>query len=278
MQINAAKEVGLNIPDTILIERKEDLLNIDYYPIFIKPALAVYSYNGKLQKGKAHIGINKNDLEKFVDSLQENELCLVQSLIKGTGEGLFGYYNINKGVAWSAHRRLRMMNPHGSGSSACYSIPVDEQLRNTADKFLKKIAWDGIFMIEMLKDSNGTAWFMELNGRTWGSMALAIRQGLYYPLWAVEGALSSEFIPEAKSNNDDIVARHIGREIIHFLKVMKGSKYKNHVIWPSRVKTLIDLLKFNKKTHFYNYRKNEIRVFISDTVKTVTDRIFKARH
>jgi hypothetical protein len=217
-------------------------------------------------------------LEKFIDLWQEKEPYLVQKFIKGTGEGLFGYYYKNNGFAWSAHRRLRMMNPHGSGSSACCSITVDEELRKKVDNLLKKIAWKGIFMIEMLKDPTGTAWFMELNGRPWGSMALAIRKNLFYPLWAVEGTLSQDFIPDVKPNNDDIVARHIGREIIHFLRVMKGSKYRNYIIWPLRLRTFINLLKFNKKTYFYNYRKNEIRVFISDIIKTVTGQIFKARH
>jgi predicted ATP-grasp superfamily ATP-dependent carboligase len=278
MQIKAAKEAGLNIPDTVIIERKEDLLNICYYPIYIKPALAIRSYNGRLQKGKYHIGINKNNLKKFIDSWQEKEPLLVQKFIKGTGEGLFGYYNNNNGVAWSAHKRLRMMNPHGSGSSACCSIPVDEELRKTVDNLLKKITWKGIFMIEMLKDPTGTAWFMELNGRPWGSMALAIRKGLLYPLWAVEGTLCQDFIPNVKPNNDDVVARHIGREIIHFLQVMKGSKYRNYIIWPGRLRTFINLLKINRKTYFYNYQKNEIRVFISDIIKTVAGQVFKARH
>ncbi len=36
---------------------------------------------------------------------------------------------------------------------------------------------------------------MELNGRTWGSMALARRRGLDYPAWAVQAALDPEFEP-----------------------------------------------------------------------------------
>ena len=44
-------------------------------------------------------------------------------------------------------------------------------------------------MIELLRDRDGVAWFMELNGRTWGSLALARRLGLEYPAWAALDAL-----------------------------------------------------------------------------------------
>ena len=42
-----------------------------------------------------------------------------------------------------------------------------------------------MFMLELLRDAAGTPWFMEVNGRPWGSMALAVRRGFDYPVWAV---------------------------------------------------------------------------------------------
>ena len=46
----------------------------------------------------------------------------------------------------------------------------------------------------LLRDGEGTAWFMELNGRAWGSMALARRLGHEYPRWAVQAALGEHEI------------------------------------------------------------------------------------
>ena len=44
----------------------------------------------------------------------------------------------------------------------------------------------------------GPAWFVELNGRPWGSMALARRQGLEYPAWQVTLALDASVAGRVK--------------------------------------------------------------------------------
>lgn len=92
----------------------------------------------------------------------------MQPLIRGVGEGLFGYVGPRGVTAWSSHRRVRMVNPHGSASSACRSNPVDGDLIGPSERFLSAIGWRGMFMLEFLRDSDGEPWFMELNGRTWG--------------------------------------------------------------------------------------------------------------
>lgn len=275
LQVEAAKKAGFNIPTTKIIEKVDKLLSIDYFPVIVKPALAVRLSDGRLQKGNIIIGKNKHDLANFAKSWHENEPLLVQPFIPGTGEGIFGYYNINKGGGWSMHKRLRMMNPLGSGSSACYSIPVDENIKKITNRFLQRAAWKGIFMIELLKAEDGTTWFMEINGRTWGSMALAIRQGLDYPVWAIKGTLDPTFMPKAKPKEADIVARHMGREIVHLLMVMRGSKSKRVRKWPSRLQTIKDIFTIKQKDRFYNYRKGEKTIFFKDTIKTVKEQIFK---
>ena len=57
-----------------------------------------------------------------------------------------------------------MMNPHGSGSSACVSQPVPVDLRSIALRFVREAQWVGLFMIEMLRDNAGDLWFIEFNG------------------------------------------------------------------------------------------------------------------
>ena len=49
-----------------------------------------------------------------------------------------------------------------------------------------------MFMIELLRDRTGKVWFVELNGRPWGSMALSRRQGFEYPAWHVKLAIDPQ--------------------------------------------------------------------------------------
>src|SRR2546427_9668945 len=104
-------------------------------------------------------------MERAIGEWKERVPLLVQAFVPGSGEGIFGLAGPDGIRAWSAHRRLRMMNPQGSGSSACISQAVPSDLMPKVQKLIKKAQWRGLFMIEMLRDRSGDAWFVELNGR-----------------------------------------------------------------------------------------------------------------
>jgi hypothetical protein len=131
-------------------------------------------------------------------------------------------------------------------------------------------------MIELLRDAEGTPWFMEFNGRPWGSLALARRQGLEYPAWSVRLALQSRWRP---TNNaavqPGLVCRHLGRELIHPLFVLKGPKSAALSEWPSLWKSLRDLLDFSGDQTLYNWRRDDKRVFFADCVATFRDNLIK---
>ena len=168
------------------------------------------------------------------------------------------------------------MNPHGSGSSACASQVVPAGLAVKAEKFVQISNWQGLFMIETLRDSEGTVWFMEFNGRPWGSMALARRQGLEYPAWNARFALDSRWRPTVSpALQPDLVCRHVGRELMHPLFVLKGPKSAALTAWPSLWKSLLDVLDFRPGHAFYNWRHDDKRVFVADCVNTLLDNLIK---
>ncbi len=111
----------------------------------------------------------------------------MQRWVSGAGAGVFGIADENGIHNLSAHRRVRMMNPAGSGSSACASTPVPQELVGPIERMLAEAGWRGLFMVELLR-AGEEWWFMELNGRPWGSMALARRLGYEYPAWAAARA------------------------------------------------------------------------------------------
>jgi hypothetical protein len=171
-----------------------------------------------------------------------------------------------------------MMNPQGSGSSACESQPVLAELKSTTEALLRKAGWRGLFMIELLRDSSGKLWFVEINGRPWGSMALCRRQGLEYPAWQVELALNERSQTGLDGSSDaDIVCRHAGREFMHVLFVLKGAKSNALRTWPSFWKTIADMFHFRRSDGLYNWRRDDSKVFFADVYYTIHDNLFKAR-
>jgi len=168
------------------------------------------------------------------------------------------------------------MNPHGSGSSACVSQRVPAQCSTPAEKFVVISKWHGLFMIEMLRDTQGTPWFMEFNGRPWGSLALARRQGLEYPAWNARFALDSRWrLDDSPPVQPDLMCRNLGRELMHPLFVLKGPKSDALTEWPSLWKSVFDVLDFRGGQALYNWRRDDKRVFFADCVNTVLGNLMK---
>ena len=114
---------------------------------------------------------------------------------------------------------------------------------------------------------------MELNGRAWGSMALARRAGLEYPAWALRRLEDSDFEPTVTHSLNGHACRHLGREIVHVLMVLRGPKSRALTGWPSRWRALAEVLRFRRGEHWYNWRRSSPRVFLEDSFRTVLDQV-----
>jgi len=278
-QIDVARAAGFNVLPTKIARSRDEALNADHeYPLILKPADAILVKGGRLTKGRNSICANREELERAVAKWDGPAPALIQPYVVGTGEGVFGIAT-NKGVeAWSGHRRLRMMNPHGSGSSACISTSLTRDLLAPAERFALQSGWRGLFMIELLRDAQGKVWFMEFNGRPWGSIALARRQGLEYPAWNVELALDGAWsVQRETALAPDLICRNAGRELLHPLFVLRGPKSTAIKHWPSFWKSVTGVARINRQHSFYNWRKDDLGVFVTDCFYTVCDNLFKGK-
>lgn len=281
LQISAARQAGFNVPETLLARSADEIFSSDVaksFPVILKPAHCVPAVDGRVYEGRKSICASRDELERAVKDWAERTPLLVQQFVTGIGEGVFGLAAPDGIRAWSAHRRLRMMNPEGSGSSACISQPVTPDVRSKTEQLIGNTGWRGLFMIELLRDSSGKLWFMELNGRPWGSMALSRRQGLEYPAWQVKVAIDPESgAGRAMSATPDVVCRHAGREFMHILFVLRGARSKAVKNWPSFWSTVTDVISVHDRDTLYNWRREDAKVFLADCYYTVHDNVFKSR-
>jgi predicted ATP-grasp superfamily ATP-dependent carboligase len=282
LQIEAAREAGFRVPSTLVARTAEEICNFsksESFPIFLKPAECVPTYQGRLYSCRNWVCSNTRELERAIAQWAERVPLVVQPYIEGTGEGIFGLAAADGVRAWSAHRRLRMMNPQGSGSSACISQQVPEDLKPKVEALIAATNWRGLFMIELLRDRSGNSWFVELNGRTWGSMALSRRQGLEYPLWHVKLAMDQQSRDGVTAiSNHGIVCRNVGRELMHILFVLRGARSDALAEWPPFWKTLGEVLRVHRGDTWYNWRRDDPKVLIADSYYTIHDNLIKAKH
>jgi hypothetical protein len=264
-QLAAAASAGFAVPPSSNVVREP--LPSDG-PWIVKPALAVDLADGRLRRATGKIVSSTPEAQAAAAAI--GGPVIAQPLIEGTGEGVFGLATGGDVVVLSAHQRIRMMNPRGSGSSACRSIPVAEALRPAVRDFIAVTGWRGLFMIELLRDSAGTPWFMELNGRAWGSMALARRRGLAYSAWAVRAALDPGYVPEEPGAARHLTTRHLGREIVHLGAVLAYGG-------APRLKTVRQVMTVHRGDCWYNWRPGNAAVFAADTWDTVRGQLRSRR-
>lgn len=273
VQIEAAMRAGLPVPPTEVLDGLAAAAP-QRYPVMVKPAHALYEVGGALERPTGVVCADDQELVRAAARRWPGTV-LVQPLIRGVGEGIFGHAGAGGVTCWSAHRRVRMVNPQGSASSACRSVPVDEELTGPTERFLKEIGWRGLFMLEFLRDSSGQAWFMELNGRPWGSMALARRRGFEYPAWAVQATLEPDFDPVPPQHPSDIRCRNLGLEMVHLAFVARGPQTQASVEWPSIPRTLRDVLSFARGDRLYNWNRSQPDVLAADTWRTLREYLCK---
>lgn len=278
-QIQNAQKSGFHVPASRYVENSRELLREPVnFPLVIKPALALMTRDNQIRKGQSWVCSDAGELNSAVKTWDEQYPVISQPYISGSGEGIFGLATEEGVIGWSAHRRLRMMNPQGSGSSACASRTLESGLQAAGVRFLAACGWRGLFMIELLRDDDGKAWFMELNGRAWGSMALARRMGFEYPAWAARQVLTRDAsVVPPQTRNGSLVCRHLGRELLHLLYAFRGPKSKALTRWPSPWTALREILLFSRNDCWYNWRADDRKVFFSDVFSTLKNQCFKAK-
>jgi hypothetical protein len=65
------------------------------------------------------------------------------------------------------------------------SEPLDPVLYEHAVKLLSALGWTGLAMVEFKTGADGPA-LMEINGRVWGSLSLAVASGVDFPRLAAD--------------------------------------------------------------------------------------------
>jgi len=273
-QLVLAEKAGFSVPHTVVLDDEHpDPGSPGAGPWIVKCALAAVPDGNRIRRPGGGLARSWDEVIREYQSIAAP--TLVQPIVEGIGEGVFGIAIDGEVLALSAHRRIRMMNPRGSGSSACRSIPVEPELAEAARAFVRESGWQGIFMLELLRDSAGRPWFMELNGRTWGSMTLARQRGFPYPVWAVESALDPAWRLAVPAEGPHVRSRHLGRELVHLLAVLRGPRGADVGRWPKRSATLRAMLAPERGTRWYHAR--EPRVLARDTWNTVYDQVRKKK-
>jgi predicted ATP-grasp superfamily ATP-dependent carboligase len=183
----AAQQIGIPCPKTFMLDETENLHDVAqqlHYPVVLKPRLSWLLRGDAWISGSVQYAYDAEDLKKkYLESHSLIPKPLIQERIAGEGRGVFLLVWNGELKAAFCHRRLREKPPWGGVSVYRESIPLDREMVDESYKLLQGFGWEGPAMVEFKVDSrDGSARLMEVNGRFWGSLQLALDAGLNFPL------------------------------------------------------------------------------------------------
>lgn len=166
------------------------------FPLVLKPALSVADDDGRpLELSVRHVA-NESQLQRALVALPVAAFpVLAQERIVGAGLGIFLLRWDGRILARFAHRRLREKPPSGGVSVYRESIVPPPDALQYAETLLETLDWQGVAMVEFKRDARSEIpYLMEINGRFWGSLQLAVDAGVDFPRLLVEASIGR--VPE----------------------------------------------------------------------------------
>lgn len=222
--LNTARELGIRVPRQREIRSKADAAGIAFEgPAVIKPHRSVVeTQDGSRIKLTVKRARTADELRSGLAGLPESAFpVLLQEMIQGPGVGHFVL--LHEGEIWArfAHRRLREKPPWGGVSVLRQSEPIDGTLFAKSVALLRRYDWDGVAMIEYKIDqATGEAVLMEVNGRFWGSLQLAIDAGVDFP--ALLASLTIGERPDKVLSYRSVCSRWFWGDIDHVIAVFRS--------------------------------------------------------
>ncbi len=194
-----AERLGIPVPRTVVVGSLAELPLFPSgfpFPAVIKPRRQV-SWKGDAATvnlvGPRNYVRSKEELGSAYQNVhRRSDLPIVQEMVSGTGAGVAAIFKDGEPRALFTYRRIHEY-PISGGPSTLRESSDDPLLKDYAERILRELRWHGVAMVEFKVDeSTGNVRLMEVNGRFWGSVSLAVASGVDFPYLAHTLALEGD--------------------------------------------------------------------------------------
>jgi len=182
--LDVARRCGIRVPETILISNSQQLpqlFSTFAFPWVLKPVrkeLTVEEVKSCSLKTPAEV------LAKFREPKEFAPPMLLQEYCEGVGVGVELLLERENCLATFQHRRIEEAPYTGGYSVTAVSECPDPSLVKQSLDLLRALRWQGPAMVEFrVNPLDNSAVLMEVNGRYWGTISLAILAGVDFPLY-----------------------------------------------------------------------------------------------
>lgn len=253
---------GVAIPETIFVPdgRVEGIVQrIVDFPVVVKPGCSLVKDDNCWTKTIVCYAESPEELLRlYRDKSYLRQPSLIQRRVIGEGQGLFVLMQEGTPLGMFAHRRVRERPPSGGVSVLRESIALPKSMVEATLKLLQPVKWHGVAMVEFKVDAaTQRPLLMEINGRFWGSLQLAIDAGVNFPLHLLNMSMGGcATIPE-NAYRVGVKSRWLLGDLDQLLMRMRKSDRALNLPpdAPSRFETLMSFCRFFERNTFYEVER-----------------------
>ena len=176
------RSLGVPSPRERLITSDHEVECLDEFvpPFVLKPTRSFLPTDLRSKQHVVVASTIQEARETLRELLQASEV-LVQEYFRGTGVGL--EFLAEDGEILVGFQHVRLHEPRaGGGSSYRRSAALHPELRSATARIVRALDYSGVGMAEFIYDFPTDRWvFLEVNGRFWGSLPLAVAAGVDFP-------------------------------------------------------------------------------------------------
>jgi predicted ATP-grasp superfamily ATP-dependent carboligase len=247
--VKLARGLGVPTPRTVLVHGPDDAAASvgDFrWPVVLKPqASRAVLPAGEIDAFGVEYAGDPQELLQRMRAFEGRCSVLLQEYCVGDGHGVGLLMDRGRTLAAFQHRRLREVPFTGGPSSFRESVPLDPALFDYSVRLLAALEWTGAAMAEFKVGPDGPK-LMEINGRLWGSLPLAVKSGVDFP-----GMLADLYLFQGKTRRDTpklsytlgVRSRDVKLELSWIQSVLRGRRAYGFLPSPRRREGLVAALR-----------------------------------
>jgi predicted ATP-grasp superfamily ATP-dependent carboligase len=248
--VDLAKRLGVPVPATFLVHTAEEALaKVDElgWPIVLKPQSSKQMREDKgIDSFKVTYANDRSELHTTMKAFEGRCAVLLQSYCNGIGLGVELLMHDGEPLAAFQHKRRREIPLTGGASAYRESVPLDPTLYDYSVRLLREHRWTGLAMVEFKANGLG-AKLMEINGRVWGSLPLAVASGVDFPGMLADMYMrgAGSIMPQLDTHYKlGVRCRDVQRDLMWIVSVFMQRRRYPFLKMPGRLAALRALLGF----------------------------------
>ena len=250
-----AKKVGVPYPVSVTVSTVEQLSKVAAtlkFPVVIKPSRSIAVVAAGSSQLQVSYAFDLSELESGCEHALKFGPVILQEYFAGDGVGIELIAKQGEIVYSFQHLRLHEVPLTGGGSSLRKSVAVMPDLLEASRKLISALGWNGVAMVEFKHNSSSDEFcLMEINGRFWGSLPLAVAAGADFPAMLFDLEVKGE-VGVYPPYRDNVYCRLLSRDLHWYEAILRSDADARIVKVPDAVQVLKGLGLFLHPRHRYD--------------------------